>query len=150
MSCSTSSTIVPPTSSTFSPGDRFRDDSAGSMCTIVSSDEWSPSSSALSPNSTLCENKVRIPPRRSFSGRTSALNLIRKSPRMFGRTSTLRGLLDVRVAKLEDDLRVADREPFRVGDPSAQDERVVIEPEVRRIQEQHFADLQRLRPRTRR
>jgi hypothetical protein len=36
------------------------------------------------------------------------------------------------------------REPLRVRDASTQDERVVVEAEVRGIQEQHLADLQRL------
>ena len=55
----------------------------------------------------------------------------------------LGGHLHVRVAELEDDLRIAQREAVLVGDASAQDEGVVVEPEVRGVQEEHLADLQR-------
>ena len=51
-----------------------------------------------------------------------------------------RGLL-VRVAVLEDDLRVAGRKAVDVGDAAAQDERVVVEAEVRRVEEEDLAHL---------
>ena len=53
------------------------------------------------------------------------------------------GRLHVRVAELEHDLGIAQREAVLVGDASSQDEGVVVEPEVRGVEEEHLADLQR-------
>jgi hypothetical protein len=50
------------------------------------------------------------------------------------------GLLDVRVAVFENDFRVAGGEAIHVPYTPAQDERMVVEPEVRGIQEHHFPD----------
>src|SRR6516162_4964043 len=58
---------------------------------------------------------------------------------MFGRTSNS-GLLDVRVAVLENDFRVARREAVYVPDAPPQDERVIVEPEIGGIQEHHLPD----------
>ena len=49
-------------------------------------------------------------------------------------------LLQIGMAKLEDDLRIAHREPVDVLGPPAQDEGVVVEPEVGRIEEENFSD----------
>ena len=53
--------------------------------------------------------------------------------------------LQVGARKLEDHLGFADGEAVFVGDAAAQDEGVVVEAEVFRVNEQHFADLDRLR-----
>ena len=55
----------------------------------------------------------------------------------------LGGDLHVRMAELEDDLGVPGRETVLVGDAAPQDEGVVVEPEVRRVHEEDFADLER-------
>ena len=49
--------------------------------------------------------------------------------------------LRVGVAELEDDLGSPDREAVLVGNAAAQDEGVVVEPEVLGVDEQHLADL---------
>ena len=46
--------------------------------------------------------------------------------------------------ELEDDLGLADGEAVLVGDSAAQNEGIVVEAEVIRVNEQHFADLDRL------
>ena len=52
-------------------------------------------------------------------------------------------LLDVLMTELEHDLRLADRKPVLVPDASAQDEGVIVKAEVRSVDEQDFADLNR-------
>src|SRR6185295_7733312 len=52
-------------------------------------------------------------------------------------------LLDVLMAELEDDLRVAGGKPVLVPNASAQDEGVVVEAEVGRVDEQDLPDLNR-------
>jgi hypothetical protein len=54
-------------------------------------------------------------------------------------------LLQIRVAKFEDDFRVAHSKAVHVVDPPAQDKGVVVESEVLRIQEEDFPNL---RPQT--
>jgi hypothetical protein len=54
------------------------------------------------------------------------------------------GRLDVGVSELEDNLGIPDRKSILVWDPPAQDEGVIIEAEVVRIDEQDLADPQRL------
>ena len=49
-------------------------------------------------------------------------------------------LLQIGVAKLEDDLGIADRKPVDVVGPPAQDEGVVVEPKVGRIEEENLPD----------
>jgi hypothetical protein len=61
MSCNTSSTMVAPTISTFSPGDFLSVARGGKTCVRVSS-EVMLSCTWLSGNSTLCENSRRMPP----------------------------------------------------------------------------------------
>ena len=63
---------------------------------------------------------------------------------MFGRTSVSAARLQVGMPELEDDLGLADGEAVLVGDAAAQNEGVVVEAEVIGIDEQHFADLDRL------
>jgi hypothetical protein len=53
----------------------------------------------------------------------------------------LRGRLHVRMAELEHHLRVAYGEAVLIGDAPSQDERIVVEPEIRGVQEEHFPDL---------
>src|SRR5215510_369761 len=53
----------------------------------------------------------------------------------------VRGGLEIGVAELENDLGLAQREAVLVTDPPAQDEGVVVEPEVRGVQKDHLADL---------
>ena len=55
-----------------------------------------------------------------------------------------RAHLQVGVPELEDDLGLADGEAVLVGDSAAQNEGVVVQAEVIGINEQHFADLDRL------
>src|SRR5262249_44136163 len=55
----------------------------------------------------------------------------------------LGGGLDVRMPELEHDLRVPHGEAVLVGDTAPQDEGVVVEAEVRRVQEEDLANLQR-------
>ena len=50
------------------------------------------------------------------------------------------GLLDVRVPELENDFRLARGKAVSVANTPSQDERIVVEPEVGGIQEQHFPD----------
>src|SRR5262249_3205718 len=50
------------------------------------------------------------------------------------------GLVHVRMPELEDDFRIADGESVLVGDAQAQDEGVVVELEVPRIEEENLAD----------
>ena len=49
-------------------------------------------------------------------------------------------LLQIGVAKLEDDLGIADRKPVDVVGPLAKDEGVVVEAKVGRIEEENFPD----------
>ena len=49
-------------------------------------------------------------------------------------------LLQIGVAKLEDDIGIADRKPVDVVGPLAKDEGVVVEPKVGRIEEENFPD----------
>src|SRR5688572_26471882 len=56
----------------------------------------------------------------------------------------LGGLLQIGAAMLEDDFRVADRKTILIGNAATQDEGVVVETKIRGVQEQHFANLQRL------
>src|SRR5215471_6341262 len=51
-----------------------------------------------------------------------------------------RRLLQVGMPELEDNLRIAHREPVHVLLASAQDEGVVVEPEVGRVEEKHLSD----------
>src|SRR6266536_2584149 len=53
----------------------------------------------------------------------------------------VRSLLHVRVAELENDFRFARREAIFVRNAPSQDERMVVEPEVGGVQEEHFPDL---------
>jgi hypothetical protein len=53
----------------------------------------------------------------------------------------VRGGVEIRVPELEHDLRITCREAVFVGNPPPQDESVVVEPEVRRVQEHHLAEL---------
>ena len=51
-----------------------------------------------------------------------------------------RGLY-VRVAELENDLRIADGKAVLVGNSPSQDQGIVVEPEVLGVDKQDFADL---------
>src|SRR5215469_12015141 len=57
----------------------------------------------------------------------------------------LRSYLEIGMAKLEDDLRLADREAILVGDATPQNEGVIVEAEVIGVDEDDFAQLHRLR-----
>lgn len=54
------------------------------------------------------------------------------------------GGLDVQMAELEDNFLLADREAVLVGHPPPENEGVVVEPEVRGVDKQHLADLDRI------
>ena len=70
--------MVSLTSSTFSLACFLSAASGGKICVSAASEVRSSSCpSELCDSSTLCDYSMRIPPSSSFSGRTSALNLMR-------------------------------------------------------------------------
>ena len=85
-----------------------------------------------------------MPPSFSLSGSGLALELDAMVAEDVGPHIGFRGNLHVRMTELEDDLRIADRKAVFVRNAAAQDECVVVQPEVLGIDEQHFTDLDRL------
>src|SRR5499427_2150147 len=79
----------------------------------------------------------------AFEGERLALELDAVVAEDVGPYVGLGRRLQVRVTELEHDLGVADREAVLVADSPAQDEASVVQPEVGRIHEEHFADLNR-------
>ena len=77
-----------------------------------------------------------------LEGQGLALELYPIVAKDLGAYVGFRGFLYVRMSELEHDLRLARGKPVCIGNAPAQNERVVVQPEVFGIYEQHFPDLE--------
>ncbi len=84
---------------------------------------------------------MRYPPILSFRGKSLGLELDLVFAGYLWPDVKSRCLLLIRVTELEDDFGIADGKAIHVGDTPAQDERVVVEPEVGRVTEDDLPDL---------